>query len=99
MKNMFYLVLTTDPCDYDPKSPSNSSVLNLILEEGFGLNSPLNEIKSSKKLYRTLTNLFQHVDFSTFLMAASEAKSILDLIFTEKSNRIDNLAAGPHLQI
>ena len=30
-------------------------------------------------------------------MPASEAKSILDLIFTEKSNRIDYLAAGPPL--
>ena len=30
-------------------------------------------------------------------MPASEAKSTLDLIFTEKSNRIDNLAAGPPL--
>ena len=43
------------------------------------------------------SNLFQHVGFPTFLMPASEAKSTLDLIFTEKSNRIDNLAAGPPL--
>ena len=30
-------------------------------------------------------------------MPATEAKSTLDLIFTEKPNRIDNLAAGPPL--
>ena len=43
------------------------------------------------------SNLFQHVDFPTFLMPWCEAKSILDLIFTEKPNRIENLAAGAPL--
>ena len=41
------------------------------------------------------SNLFQHVDFPTFLMPGCEAKSILDLIFTEKPNRIDNLLPVP----
>ena len=36
--------------------------------------------------------LFQHVSFPTFLMPATEAKSTLDLIFTDKPNRKDNLA-------
>ena len=44
------------------------------------------------------SNLFQHVGFPTFLMPATEAKSTLDLIFTEKpninSNMIEHLAAG-----
>ena len=43
------------------------------------------------------SNLFQHVDFPIFLLPGCEAKSILDLIFTEKPNRIDYLAAGAPL--
>ena len=43
------------------------------------------------------SNLFQHVDCPTFLMPGCEAKSISDLIFTKKPNRIDNLATDAPL--
>ena len=46
-----------------------------------------------KKSVRCL-NLYQYVGFPTFLMFSSEAKSTLDLIFTKKPNRIDNVATG-----
>ena len=44
-----------------------------------------------------ISNFVKHVGYPTFLMSAFEAKSTLDLIFTEKSNKIDNLAAEPSL--
>ena len=59
---------------------------------GFSTTSKMSETRL-KDFVRS-SNLFQHVGFPTFLMPASEAKSTLDLIFTEKTNRIDNLAAG-----
>ena len=50
--------------------------------------------KMSKTRFKDFfRSLFQNIGF---LMAASEA---LNLIFTEKLNMIDNLAAGPRLRI
>ena len=52
--------------------------------------------KHKLRFTRTVRNLglFQHVNFPAFLMSQSKVTSILDLIFNEKSDRIENLAAS-----
>ena len=59
-------------------------------EYGYPYSSKKNELNFTETV-RNLS-LFQHLNFPTFLMPQSEVRSILDLIFTEKAGRIENLA-------
>ena len=63
----------------------------------YDLGFPTTSFKSETRFtdFVMSSNLFQHVDFPTLLMPASEVKSTLDLLFTDKPNMIDNLVAEP----